>query len=518
VFAGSEPPAHTQVLDEPAGAFGIPRTIDSLTLDAVTVRTILGFLPNGTRIDDNTWIQGIDVAEDATGMDISIAVGPHERPDVDMTGVRQDLYTRLGARPEATVRIRLDQPPVFRVLARIGPVPGLGWHPVLPVPAEHPVSVRPPTDPAGSIVLTNGIVEVMPDHGTGTFAVDGIAGFGRLVDGGDFGDSYNYSPPTGDSLVDRPEHVTVAVVESGPLRAKMVMTAHYLWPTHVDPASQSRCGSQAVTVTTVVEIRADDPVVRVRTTFVNPCRDHRLRVHLPLPRAATTSTAECAFATVERPLSAEGRSEEVGLPTFPSRRFVQAGGLTVVHDGLNEYELVDIDTGPSGAGAHALALTVLRSTGMLSRLGMAYRPLPAGPLTPVPGLQMVGRSVVAHYALCLADIDPYDMADDVLTPLEVVHSVGGGTRAAKGHALAVRGAKVSALRRRLGGLELRVFNPTGSTVDVQIDEHCGWLVDLCGRTVARFDGHFELRAFGIATVHLPTDGTGNRSPSSSSTL
>jgi hypothetical protein len=39
---------------------------------------------------------------------------------------------------------------------------------------------------------------------------------------------------------------------------------------------------------------------------------------------------------------------------------------------------------------------VLRSTGMLSRLGMAYRPLPAGPMTPVEGLQLRGRTVEAR--------------------------------------------------------------------------------------------------------------------------
>jgi hypothetical protein len=35
-------------------------------------------------------------------------------------------------------------------------------------------------------------------------------------------------------------------------------------------------------------------------------------------------------------LVAEGRADEVGLATFVSRRFVSAGGLTVVHDGLLE--------------------------------------------------------------------------------------------------------------------------------------------------------------------------------------
>jgi alpha-mannosidase len=42
---------------------------------------------------------------------------------------------------------------------------------------------------------------------------------GRLVDDGDEGDTYNYSPPLFDSVVDWPDSCTVMLVEPGPLRA-----------------------------------------------------------------------------------------------------------------------------------------------------------------------------------------------------------------------------------------------------------------------------------------------------------
>ncbi len=196
-----------------------------------------------------------------------------------------------------------------------------------------------------------------------------------------------------------------------------------------------------------MELRADERIVRVVTQFVNPSRDHRLRVHLPLPQPADHSEAECAFAVVRRGLETEGRPDEFGLPTFPSRRFVSAGGLTVAHEGLLEYELVDIDDAGS---AHTMALTLLRSTGMLSRLGMAYRPLPAGPLTPVAGLQLQGRPIEARYALCTGCDDPYAMADDAFLPLELVHAPGGGGRPSTGNALEIEGAEVSAVRRHGG--------------------------------------------------------------------
>jgi len=422
---------------------------------------------------------------------------------VPIAEMKQDLYTRLGARPDVMVRVRLDQPPIRRVIARMAEVPGLGWRAFSPAPLAHPVTVTGgPDQPDGAPTVSNGLVTVEFDADRGTFAIDGQPGFGRLVDGGDLGDSYNYSPPRSDGLVDAPDSVAVSVLERGPVRARVAVIARYRWPDKVDGGSQRRVGEHEVSIQTTVEVRADEPVVRVETSFVNPSCDHRLRVHLPLPEPADRSVAECAFGTVERGLVAEGRPDEYGLPTFPSRRFVSAGGLTVVHDGLPEYELVAIDEMPEGPRAKELALTLLRSTGMLSRLGMAYRPFPAGPLTPVEGLQMVGRRVTARYALVVGPCDPWTVADDVLVPLEVAATLGGGTRPSVGSALVVDGAQVSAVRRVPGGLEMRVFNPTAEPVVVGVPGREGWLVDLRDRPLAAFSGSFPLGPFAIATARL----------------
>jgi len=503
VVAGEDLPPDTQALPDAPGAFGIPRGLGALTLDANTVRTILGMLPAGSQIDAHTWIQGVEVEEDETGIDITIVFGSEERFDVPLASIKHDLYTRLGARPDSVVRIRIDQPPIRQVVARVDDVPGFGWRSCTPAALAHPVSVSEGDGAGGSgaVVLENGIVSVAIDPESGTFALDGLAGFGRLVDGGDHGDSYNYSPPRHDQLVETPETVAVTVTERGPVRARAEIKSSYRWPEYVDGMSRARTGERTVEVTTTVELGADEKIVRVVTRFVNPSRDHRLRVHLPLPRPASFSEAECAFAVVRRGLEAEGRPEEFGLPTFPSRRFVSAGGLTVAHEGLLEYELVDIENGE----AKTLALTLLRSTGMLSRLGMEYRPLPAGPLTPVDGLQLQGRPIEARYALCVGCDDPYAMADDALLPLEVVHSPGSGDRATAGSALEIDGAEVSAVRRQAGILEVRVFNPTDRPTTVRIGSRSGWLVDLRGQTGDRFEGSFELRPFGIATFRSPDD-------------
>ena len=195
---------------------------------------------------------------------------------------------------------------------------------------------------------------------------------------------------------------------------------------------------------------------------------------------------------------------------------MQAGGLTVVHDGVAEYELVDV----RHDRAHTLALTLLRSTGMLSQGPMATRPLPAGPLTPVEGAQLQ-RVVTMSYALALGEVDPYALADDVLVPLVVAedgpalaapHGPAGRRHAdgrtlprgrRSGTPLAVSGAEVSAVRREGSTLVVRVFNPTGGTATVTVEGRSGWLVDLRGRPLTPFDGSIELRPHGIATLAMP---------------
>jgi alpha-mannosidase len=256
-------------------------------------------------------------------------------------------------------------------------------------------------------------------------------------------------------------------------------------------------------VTTTLELQAGEPFVRVAVALGNRSRDHRLRLHLPLPEAADRSRAECAFAVVERGLEAEGGPSEPALATYPARRFVQAGGLTVVHDGLAEYELVAIRDGR----ARELALTVLRSSGMLSQGPMATRPLPAGPLIPLEGSQLQ-RPIVQRYAVAVGPVDPYALADQVLVPLQTAQVQGAhgddgwNELPAHGSALTVEGAEVSAVRREGGSLRVRVVNPTAETVTVELPGHRGWLVDLRGRPVAPFESSFALRAWGVATLAI----------------
>ena len=340
VPADGPAPADVQVLSERSGLPG------SMVLDADTVRTVLGML-QGPRISDDAWIHDVPDRGHDEGIDITIAVGTEEKPDVPIAEAKQDVYTRLGARPDAVVRVAMDQPSTRRIAGprrrgarlRLGaPSSRRRWPTRSRSTEADGVGRRWPTGwcaststrrrhlrprrharlrPAGRRRRPRRLLQL-------------LAAAPGLVRG------HARSPSSSGST---------SAVRCG--RGPRITTT-YAWPDHVDGASQARVG--------------EPPGRRRHRRRGAGRRGHgaghdRLREPErrpppagppPLPEPASTREAESAFTVVERGLTAEGRPDEFGLPTAPANRFVTAGGLTVVHEGVLEYELVDIE----GDAAH----------------------------------------------------------------------------------------------------------------------------------------------------------------------
>jgi hypothetical protein len=453
------------------------------------VAALLGQI-RGQRFSDNFFVTSLAIEDHDDGPEVVIHLDTKPAPDAAVEEARRELYARLGASEHEWFHVRMHRPAMQRLLARVEDIPGYGWRAwsIDACSSEAAVTVS-----ENGRTLGNGLSTVEIDPGDGSFTLDGVDGLNRLVDDGEAGDTYNYCPPLIDRVVDEPTDVTITVLEPGPVRAVVAVDRTFTWPERVDDTSGERVGAVATVVRSRLELHAGERLVRITTSFDNHARDHRLRAWFPLSAPASNSRAECAFAIVERGLKAEGGPSEEPLATFPSRRFVTAGDVTVVHEGLLEYELVD-------AGS-ALALTLLRANGWLSRGPMATRAEPAGPVVALEGPQMQQR-VEVRYGVSIGAIDPYRLVDEAFLPLAVVRSSGGGFRPPTGQELTVEGAEVSALRRGPGGLEVRVFNPSAETSTVRLPGRRGWQVDLRGRPLVAFEGSFELAPWRIATVRL----------------
>ena len=446
----------------------------------------------------------VEPVEHHPGEWLARVVADRRPSTIDPVALRHRLEALAEDHPDDVVHLEVQRPSATQEVLLRTTVDGFGWRGLAPEDLGS-TAVRPHGQG-----LTNGRVTVEADQTDGTFSmVDAtgrrVSGLGRLVDDGDAGDTYNWSPPEGDLVVERPDDVDVTVTEAGPVRGRIEIERTYTWPEQV--ANDHRVGEVEVKVTTIVELHAGEDVVRLSVAFDNTARDHRLRLHLPLPEPAEESVAECAFTTVTRGLEAEGGPNEAALPTFPSRRFVSAGGLLVAHDGLTEYELVGLD---DRDGATEMAITLIRSVGIISQGPMRMRALPAGPPTPTPGAQMPGPHT-AQLVLHLGERDPYAVTDEAFTPMLTARLPGGrglGDPATSGWGLAVSGAEVSALRWRDDGRrELRVFNPSdqGTTLTVTTGDGPvrGEVTDLRGRaTGTAFDGSIELGPHRILTLAL----------------
>jgi alpha-mannosidase len=531
-------------------------------------------------------VNGIRVEADGGTHRLVVEVDDHpDPPHLDIDELRTAVATAAAAAPEADWEVRVVAPPRRRLLAQV-PVPALGWTAVAatmgrgslfpPVAARtraarrrsaagppdgrvanrggsvaslstapHPRAPETPeADPvvAGPGWLDNGLVRVEAG-GDGTLRVEagGVAleGVGRLVDGGDAGDLYNYAPPEGDLLVTEPDRVEVVRVAGGPVLGALAVHRIYRWPVGLDAAGAARSPERAAAGTVLrAELRAGEPFLRLRVEVDNPCRDHRLRLHLPLARPAASSSAEGQFAVVERGTTAEGGHGEVPLPTFPASGFVDAGGVAVLLGHVTEYELL---TDPP-----ELALTLLRAVGRISRDVHRYRAEPAGPQTPTPGAQCLG-TLAAELAVL-----PHPGAwhqDGVLTAMECFgHDLlaapgragGSGGRKARppenrgpgpvrgleaaGLAIEGEGVVLSSLRRRDGWLELRLVcqHPDAVTATVAGGVVAARDADLLGRPgtelpVAGGVLRLDLGAWEIRTVQLrlgpvspPVSGAGNR--------
>ncbi|WP_433226034.1 alpha-mannosidase [Actinomadura formosensis] len=433
------------------------------------------------------------------------------RADVpfDIGAVREALRDAEG---EWRVRILADP---RRTVAALVDVPPLGLTSVRPVPAARagnaPVTVPVTVD---GNALDNGLLraDVHADGSLGLRTPSGrvVEGVGRIVDDGDLGDSYNYAPPAHDRIVGDPLTVDVRPVRAGPLVAVLDIVRTYRWPASGDLETGTRSDDEEhVTVTTRAELRAGEPFLRLRVTFDNRCDDHRVRLHLSLPRRAGSSFAEGQFAIVERGLRAEGGFGERPVPAYPASGFVAAGGLAVLLEHVTEYEI-------SGSGQE-MALTLLRAVGHLSRDRNTYRDQPAGPQLATPAAQCRGERAVGMAIM------PYDggrpgtevlraaeaYRHDLLTAAGYGHASVPAPASREGVAITGDGVVMTSLRPRDGWIETRMVaecaEPTTAVLRGGFTEAVR--VDLRGRPGARLDVHagtatLALRPWEIATVRL----------------
>ncbi|MGZ3427210.1 MAG: glycoside hydrolase family 38 C-terminal domain-containing protein, partial [Polyangia bacterium] len=213
-----------------------------------------------------------------------------------------------------------------------------------------------------------------------------------LVDDGDRGDLYHFDP-LAPAL--RPTLVRATVTEAGPLRGRIVIEQRLEVPLGLSADRKARATeTRATTLTTTVTLAAGSRAVELTTTLDNQATDHRVRALVHAPFRAERLDVDQGLVVVARPLDTStlaGPPEamEKPAPTGQHQRFVDicdgARGVAMFARGLPEHEVLR-DQG----NTTALAVTLLRSVGWLSRGDLAVIDSAAGPILPTPAAQELG--------------------------------------------------------------------------------------------------------------------------------
>lgn len=234
---------------------------------------------------------------------------------------------------------------------------------------------------------------------------------GYFEDGGDAGDTYDYSYPPQDTLVSslgQPARITL--LQSGPLLAQFKVEITLELPEGLTEDRQRRSlQTRAYPIICYVELAAGSRRIEFKTIVQNVIKDHRLRVLFPTGLTSACCYAEEPFDVACWPIQGETVPTELTemrtlmtagryttpVNTNPFQNFVDytddRRGLAVISRRVTEYEIL-----PEKEGA--VALTLLRSVGWLARYDLLTRIGDVGPYIFTPEAQSLGEHTF-YYAL-----------------------------------------------------------------------------------------------------------------------
>ncbi len=224
-------------------------------------------------------------------------------------------------------------------------------------------------------------------------------------DGGDCGDTYDYSHPAQDTLITSlGQKAKISLVTEGELVACFRVELQLHLPESLTPDRQARSEARrALPIVSFIELSANAGHVEITTEIHNTVKDHRLRVLFPSGIAADVSHAGAPFDVAkfpieEEPVSAEIPEQLAGLMlagrytapvnTRPFQNFVslaneaQDQSFSIFSRGLSEYEVLPQD--------NTIALTLLRGVGWLARADLLTRTGDVGPHIFTPEAQGLG--------------------------------------------------------------------------------------------------------------------------------
>ena len=244
-----------------------------------------------------------------------------------------------------------------------------------------------------------------------------------LLDMGDDGDTYDYSPPEQDWLVTLDWQEATLSVNKGQCSQSLVVEGVWQLPKNLAERANKQCsGLLGYRIALQLEVATDggslgfnrSPIV-IDAEFDNQVEDHRLQLVVTMPFETQTSWADTPFGIVERVNQHKhldhwrqaGWKEEPS-PIYPMLHYANMHNATtsstLMAKGVKEYEV---------RADNQLALTMFRSVGWLGKPDLQRRPgIASGQqfkYIPTPDSQLQGRLKVECAMLVEPHFDPADL-------------------------------------------------------------------------------------------------------------
>ena len=214
---------------------------------------------------------------------------------------------------------------------------------------------------------------------------------------GDDGDSYNYSPPVNDlivnSLSSKELEISKKVTE---VYEGLELKYSLKVPNNLEDRAKKIINSE-MKYNVKIELRNNEEIIRFKVNVENNAYSHRFCVVFDSEIASKVSTADQVFGAIERPVRLkemdvweEEKWQEAPISIEPFQSYVslnnENGGIALITDGVREYEII-------GEDFSKIRLTLFRTFGFMGKENLLYRPGRASgeSIVETPDAQLIGN-------------------------------------------------------------------------------------------------------------------------------
>lgn len=242
-----------------------------------------------------------------------------------------------------------------------------------------------------------------------------------VEDGGDEGDTYDYSQPYRDAVKLLKFVDAQVTTQHGKLEQRMLLSGS--WQVPKDLAERgTEVTSGTVDYQLELRLKSGTPIIQFSLHLNNQVCDHRMRLVLKGAKPVKSSFADTQFGTIERPLEDPHLKDwrVIGYHEEPTsmRPMIHFANMHSESESLTFLGLGEKDFQIIGKQFDELALTLFRGVGYLGRPDMLRRPGKASGMInkamPTPDSQLLGKMNFAGGILISKKYDPQQIQSEYL--------------------------------------------------------------------------------------------------------